>query len=143
MATDLQLRTANVKQQSLWAVLGLTIITLGIYGIFWYYRVNREMRDIGGAYGDDSLAATSPGLAVLALFVPIVNLFTLHNTGRRVQKAQAITGHAADYSMAVHWILILFTGLWPLYTQHVLNAVWTTTDAAAAPASPASPISSN
>jgi hypothetical protein len=26
--------------------------------------------------------------------------------------------------MAVHWIIAIFTGLWPFYSQHVLNGVW-------------------
>ena len=33
------------------AVIGLTLITLGIYSIFWYYKVNKELADIGEARG--------------------------------------------------------------------------------------------
>ena len=35
------------------AVLGLGLITLGIYHIFWWYFINREMADYGRANGVD------------------------------------------------------------------------------------------
>jgi hypothetical protein len=122
----MQLRGANVKQQSLWAWLGLVIITLGIYQLFWYYRVNRETKDVGAAWGDAELGASSPGMSALAMFIPIANLVSFHRTGRRIQRVQSLTGRPADYSMGIHWVLLVFTGLWPLYSQHSLNAVWQT-----------------
>jgi Domain of unknown function (DUF4234) len=33
-----------VKRNPL-GVLGLTVITLGIYGIYWYYKVNEEIKN--------------------------------------------------------------------------------------------------
>ena len=127
---DIQLRTATVKQQSIWAVLGLTLITFGIYGLFWYHRVNREMRDIGAAYGDAQLAASNPTNSVLALlfggmalFIPVI--ITLNNTAKRIRQTEAATGMPVSYSVGVHWLLAIFTGLWPLYAQSTLNTVWT------------------
>jgi len=139
MATPHTIRNTSVKEQSPWAVLGLIIITLGIYSLFWYYRVNREMRDIGRDFGDAELAATNPVLSVLAMVIPIANLVSLHKTGKRVQATQRATTSGGDYSMGVHWLLAIFTGLWPLYTQHSLNAVWNRTLAmgAGAPAAQA------
>ncbi len=124
MATDITIGSHTAKQQSVWALLGLSIVTIGIYLLFWYYRVNREMRDAGATFGDAELANVQPGMSVLAMFIPIANLVSVHRTGKRVLRVQQATGGAPDYSMAVHWILILFTGLWFLYTQSVLNHVW-------------------
>lgn len=134
MAIDHQVRTAHVKEQNIWAWLGLVIITLGIYQLFWYYRVNREMKDIGTAFGDTELGASSPGMSVVAMFIPIVNLVSLHNTGKRIRQVQQLTGRPVEYSLGLHWALAIFTGLWPLYAQHNLNNVWTTAAATTAPA---------
>ncbi len=124
MAQQPSVSSVSVKQQGLWALIGLAIITLGIYLFFWYYRVNREMKETGAALGDAELGQLRPGIAVLALFIPIANIVTFHRCGRRVLQLQQAAGRPADYSMLVHWILFLFTGLWFLYTQSALNQVW-------------------
>src|SRR3954451_20925451 len=56
----------------------LVVITLGIYGLFWYHHTNRELRDF------DSSIVVKPGLAVLALFIPIVGWFSIYNPGKRI-----------------------------------------------------------
>ena len=42
---------ARAKLRNPWGVVGLTLITLGIYYFFWWYYINREMRDFGRARG--------------------------------------------------------------------------------------------
>ena len=56
---------SRAKLRNPWGVAGLLLITLGIYGIFWWYYVNREMRDYGEATGYD--LGRSPSNSVLAL----------------------------------------------------------------------------
>jgi hypothetical protein len=124
MAMDLQVAGVNVKKQSAWAVLGLGFITLGIYIFFWVYRVNREMRDIGRVYNDAELANVTPGLSVVAAVIPIANLVGLHRIGTRIQRVQALTGRGADYSLGLHWLLAIFTGLWFCYSQHALSTTY-------------------
>ncbi|MCW2920989.1 MAG: hypothetical protein JWL76_863 [Thermoleophilia bacterium] len=124
MAMELQVAGVNVKKQSAWAVLGLGIITFGIYLFFWTYRVNREMRDIGAQYNDTELAEVKPGLSVVAMFIPIVNLVGLHRIGTRIQRVQRLTGRGADYSLGLHWLLAIFTGLWFCYAQHALSTTY-------------------
>ena len=53
MAEDIQIAGTPYlgKLRNPLAVIGLTIITLGIYGIVWYYKVNKELADIGEARG--------------------------------------------------------------------------------------------
>ena len=36
-------------------MIGLAIITFGIYGIFWYYYANKELAEIGKAHNTDEL----------------------------------------------------------------------------------------
>jgi len=83
------------KQRSPIGILGLMIITLGIYGIFWYYFVNKELAEIGKARGTEELG-TSPGTSVLAttlgaiIIVPAIVSF--YNTWKRQQKAAELLG---------------------------------------------------
>jgi Domain of unknown function (DUF4234) len=62
MAYELQIRNSQerVKIRSPWAVALLPIVTLGIYHLVWWYRINRELRDYGRAKGYDLV---SPALS--------------------------------------------------------------------------------
>ena len=55
MAEEMTIRgtQAEVKIRNPWAAALLPIITLGIYHLVWWYRVNRELRDYGEAKGID------------------------------------------------------------------------------------------
>ena len=55
MAHTLQIRNTDdhVKIRSPWAVALLPIVTLGIYHLVWWYRINRDLRDYGRAKGYD------------------------------------------------------------------------------------------
>jgi Domain of unknown function (DUF4234) len=65
------LKTAKIRHPV--AVPVFALITLGIYGVYWWYQVNREMRDLGRArntvgLGDNplmSLLAVFPGALIL------------------------------------------------------------------------------
>jgi hypothetical protein len=67
MAYELSAGGANVKIRRAWAPIGLGIITLGIYDVVWYYKINREMRHFGAVSNDRALAATNPVASVLAV----------------------------------------------------------------------------
>ncbi len=59
------------KIRNPWGVIGLSLITLGIYFIYWQYASFKELKDssqegIGGGLG-----------LVFAIFIPIVNSFML------------------------------------------------------------------
>lgn len=123
MVMEMQIGSTRVKSQNIFAILGLLVITLGIYQFFWYYRINREMKDVGGIFGDAALASSSPGMSLLAMFVPIANLVSMHNTAGRIRRVQAITGKGSDYSTGLHWMLAIM-GVWLMYVQVALNAVW-------------------
>src|SRR4051812_40137812 len=60
----------------------LTIVTLGIYFLYWYFKVNEELRD------HDASIEVSPGIATLAQFVPIANWVSFYNAGGRIRQAQ-------------------------------------------------------
>src|SRR3954468_16730120 len=68
MAEEVQIKGTSElgKIRNPLGVIGLTFITLGIYAIFWYYFVNKELAAIGKAHNTDE-AGTSPGTSVLAV----------------------------------------------------------------------------
>jgi Domain of unknown function (DUF4234) len=76
-------------------ILGLMIITLGIYGIFWYYYMNKELAEIGKARGTDELG-DSPGTSVLAVtlgaLVVIPAIISYYHTWQRQNKAAELLG---------------------------------------------------
>ena len=54
-----------MKVRSPWAAALLPFITLGIYHLVWWYRINRELRDYGKAKGYD--LGQNPTNSLLAL----------------------------------------------------------------------------
>ena len=58
-------RTAKLRHPV--AVPVLTVVTLGIYGIYWWYQVNREMVDLGQARNADGLGDNAT-MSLLAMF---------------------------------------------------------------------------
>ena len=43
--------SSSAKIRNPLGVVALTFVTLGIYFWFWYYYVNRELKDFGEAHG--------------------------------------------------------------------------------------------
>jgi hypothetical protein len=85
-------RTAKIRHPV--AVPVLSLITLGIYGIYWWYQINREMVDLGKARNADGLGenATTSLLAVFPGFLIIVPPYvSLYNGIKRMQRAQEVT----------------------------------------------------
>jgi hypothetical protein len=119
---------AHAKVRNPWAVLGLTLITLGIYYVFWYYFINREMRDFGNANGVD--LGQSPATSVIAItlgaFIIIPPFVSIWKTGRRMEGTQRtanVSGGSGPLWFVVHIIPIvsLFA---PVYMQMQLDKAW-------------------
>jgi hypothetical protein len=106
------------KSRSPLTVILLTIVTLGIYGIYWQYASFKELKDysgegIGGGLG-----------LVFAILLGIVNIFILPmEVGKLFQRdgqeepLSALTGF---------WVLIPLVGwfVWIVKTQGRLNDFW-------------------
>src|SRR5918994_18484 len=134
---------ARAKLRNPLGVVGLSIITIGIYYVFWWYFINREMRDFGRARGTD--LGQNPGNSVLALtlgaLVIVPAIVTLWRTCDRIQRTQEVAGVDRPASGPIIFILLLLigpVGIW--YAQNELNKAWQAQagGAAAAPRPPAS-----
>ncbi len=130
MAQELQISgtDARVKLRSPWAAALLPIITLGIYHLVWWYRINRELRDYGQSKGYD--LGKSPTNSLLALFpggiIIVPALITYWRGTKRVMGAARVSGKEPVNG----WIcLILYLFIAPAfwaYLQVSLNNVWRT-----------------
>jgi hypothetical protein len=104
-------------------VLGLSIITLGIYGLYWFYKINEELQRYER---DDTI---SPVRSLLALFpggILIVPPFiAYYNSANHVLKDQQRLGLTSQISPALTVILgvVLWIGM-AAYVQEHLNRVW-------------------
>jgi hypothetical protein len=128
MAYEMNIRGTQdrVKIRSPWAAALLPFVTLGIYHLVWWYRINREMRDYGQAKGYD--LGQNPTNSVLALFpgglIIVPALITYWRGTKRVQGASTLAGQEPlNGWIAIILYLILSPGLWA-YIQISLNKVW-------------------
>jgi hypothetical protein len=130
----------KVKIRNPWAVALLPIITLGIYHLVWWYRINKEMKAFGESKGYD--LGRSPMNSLLALFpggiVIIPALITYWNGTKRVQGTSAVANREPVNGWIV-LVLYLFVApaMWA-YLQVSLNHVWEQ-ELAAAPGQKAPP----
>jgi Domain of unknown function (DUF4234) len=103
--------TVDAKARQPWVVAVLSVVTLGIYSLFWYYKVNREMRDFGSAHGDGELAGSKPWRSVLAVtiggLVVIPEIVSLVGTVGRVQAVERLETGA---SRPGAWLKVLLVG---------------------------------
>ena len=148
MAQEMTIRgtQAPVKVRGPWTVALLTIFTLGIYMLFWWYYINRELRDLGQAKGVD--LGQNPTNSVLALFpggiIIVPAVMTLVRGFQRVQEATRLAGREAPNGWIALLLYILISPAFVAYIQVSLNEVWEAeadggAGAAADPAAPAQP----
>jgi len=115
-------------------VLGLSIVTFGVYTLFWWYYINCELRDLGRAkrvsgLGDNpgvSTAAFVVGwlLGIFTLYIPTI--WTIVTTTRRIQAGHRAThqGNVLNgWIAALLWIFTLGLG-GIVFTQYELNKMW-------------------
>jgi Domain of unknown function (DUF4234) len=128
VAYELQIRGSEdrVKVRSPWAAALLPLVTLGIYHLVWWYRINRELRDYGRARGYD--LGQSPTSSVLALFpgglIIVPALVTYWRGTKRIQGAARIGGREPlNGWIALILFLLLAPGFWA-YLQVSLNDLW-------------------
>jgi hypothetical protein len=139
MAQEVQIPggTGTAKIRNPLGVIGLTIITLGIYFIFWWYFINREMADLGKTRGVPELG-DNPILSVVALtigaLVIIPPFVTYWRTCKRVETAQQTMLGSNNFSPLLAFLLVFLPllGGWisSYLIQSNLNQVWERTASA-------------
>jgi len=113
MAEPIQIQGSGTeaKLRNPLGVVGLTLITIGIYGVFWYYFVNKEMAkfgaarstgDLGDSPGTSVLAITLGALVIVPAFVSIYQSWQRLSAGERLT---ALSGMEAGLGLLL-WIFI-------------------------------------
>jgi hypothetical protein len=107
------------KKRNPFAVLVLSFITFGIYHLYWYGKINAEIRR------HDPRIRVSPALAVLAQFIPIANLISGYNTAERVKRLEMADRMPSQISPTASVLFLLFFYIgYPIQVQSHLNAQW-------------------
>ncbi len=92
-----------VKHRNMLAQVGLFIITLGIYGFYWFYVTADEMK---GITNDET---ANPTLWTVLLFIPFLDVYALYRYSSLFQDASSESLN--------RWILFI---LWLVFAP----AVW-------------------
>ncbi len=133
MAQEVQIEGAEkpAKIRDVVAVPLLTIVTLGIYWVVWYYKVNREMADYGRVHGYSDQLGDSPLTSLVAItigaLVIVPALISIYRTFERVQALQRLTRRGQEQEIN-GWIgllaFIVFSPILYGYMQSGLNSAW-------------------
>ena len=100
------------------AVILLSIVTLGIYTLYWYYAVFEELKDrtgngVGGPIG-----------LLLGLCIGIVNIFLLPSEVGNMYAQEGLEKPVTG--LTGFWVLIPLVGfiIWIVKVQNAMNHRW-------------------
>lgn len=99
-----------IKKRNMWMQVLLYVVTLGIYGIYWFYQTSKEMTEYRGLGG-------SPGLWTVLFLIPFISLIAVWKHSSAVD---ALT--EGRYNKVLIFVLWLFLpiAVW-IITQVELN----------------------
>jgi Domain of unknown function (DUF4234) len=104
-------------------VLGLSVITIGIYFFYWYYTINDEMRRFER---DETISPVRSLMAMIFGWIIIVPPFiAMYNTAKHVQTAEQRLGIQPELEPAITIVIMLFVSIGNgIYIQEHLNRIW-------------------
>ena len=92
-------------------VVGLTLITLGIYFLVWYYKINKELAELGKARNTEE-CGTSPGTSLLAVtlgaFIIVPPFVSVYKTWVRRRNAARLVGADEGMEPGLGFLLSVF-----------------------------------
>jgi hypothetical protein len=115
--------TGEVGQiRSTGTVILLTIVTLGIYSWFWYYKTHEEMKKHSGE-------GIGGGVALLlAILVSIVMPFLTSNEVGKLYERRGekppVTAATGLWFLLLGWLLLVGAIVWFVKTNNALNEYW-------------------
>ncbi|MDT0347258.1 DUF4234 domain-containing protein [Streptomyces litchfieldiae] len=103
------------------ATWGLGLITLGIYFLVWWAKIQRELNQF------DPRIRVNPAASVLAIFpgayLLIPPFMTAYNTGKRIAAAQRAAGLPPTCSPALGAVLYILLATHVIYYQGEINKI--------------------
>ena len=104
-------------------VLGLSIVTLGIYFLYWYYKINDELKTFER---DPSISPTRSLMAMIFGWIIIVPPFiAMYNTAKHVQGVEQRMTIQPQIEPALAIVIMLLVSVGNgIYIQEHLNRIW-------------------
>lgn len=106
------------KTRNPWGAWALSFITCGIYFIYWWFKVNEEIKDY------DTQVQVEPWMSAASLLLPVVGWVSIFRGAGRIAQAQETGGVAARANGWVGVLLLFLFGLQVVYYQTALNDLW-------------------
>jgi hypothetical protein len=100
-----------IKYRNMWAQVGLMIITLGFYSIYWFHQTAVELAGLAGDH------RAEPGLWTILLFIPFAGLFSHFKYSELFETVSA--SHLGRWILWLLWI-VFSPAVW-LIVQSELN----------------------
>jgi hypothetical protein len=104
----------------------LSLLTLGIYAIYWVYQTAKHLRDYGRAHGRD--LGQRPGMTLLAVtvgwLVIVPPFVATYRQAKRIQQAQQLAGTPPMNGWLALVLYIVVTPAFVAYEQAELNKAW-------------------
>jgi cytochrome bd-type quinol oxidase subunit 2 len=124
VAELLRIRGRDVKVRRPWGVFFLSLVTVGIYYLVWYFKTNKELRSFG--------IDVSPGIALLAVSLggiliipPFVSQWRFYKRiGRAQQNVEMDHRISHVTGFVLYLIALIFLPIEVVYAQHHLNRLW-------------------
>ena len=123
MAETVSIQGEGYLKRNPLGVLGLMIITIGIYFFYWYYKINEEIQRFER---DDTMSPTRSLMAMIFGWLIIVPPFiAMYNTTKHVQAMERRLGIQPELEPALAIVIMLFVSVGNgIYIQEHLNRVW-------------------
>ncbi len=115
------------EHRSPWGVWCLSALTLGVYYLVWYVRLNKEIARVAGV----DVTVGTAGLW-MSQCVAIVNWVSLAHTAQRLRTALERAGAEPSVSAARTVLASLWFGSHVRYLQRHANELWRTLEDRAA-----------
>ena len=127
MAEQVQVRGTPVKVRNPFLVFVWSLVTLGIYYVVWYYKINRELRDASGIDVSPIVAVLAVTIGWLVLVPPFVSWYRTFARIVAAQRAANLTSEASPVLGFILFVLAVFlVPVEVIYAQDELNKIWRT-----------------
>jgi uncharacterized protein YacL len=109
------------KRRNPWGVFLLSLVTIGIYYVVWWYKINNELKNYG--IENDPLVAT---LAItIGGFIIVPPFVSIYKTADRIRQGQEKAGATERMVPILGLILFLvISSFTVVYYQSQINKIW-------------------
>jgi hypothetical protein len=123
MAETVSIQGQQYLKRNPLGVLGLSFITIGIYFLYWYYKINDEVRRFEH---DETISPARSLMAMIFGWIIIVPPFiAMYNTAKHVRAVEERLAIQPQLEPALTIVIMLLVSIGNgVYIQEHLNRVW-------------------